>query len=67
MFSTNPKPWDVLKPNTEYVSETIYDERYNLCKGCEHFNKLLKTCNECNCFMFIKCGLKKANCPLGKW
>ncbi len=42
-------------------------ERYNICKSCDMFNKLTKTCKECGCFMPAKTKLKNNLCPLNKW
>lgn len=60
-------PWDILKPSTEYVSEETYKIRYEECKNCEHFISSIKVCSQCGCFMKIKCALKNAHCPIGKW
>lgn len=42
-------------------------ERLNICKECDRYNTLLKTCKECKCFMPIKVNLAGENCPIGKW
>ena len=59
--------WDTLKPSTEYVSKEIYSKRYSICKSCDNFISSIKVCNQCGCFMKIKCALKEAYCPIGKW
>ncbi len=43
------------------------EERYNICKSCDRFNKLTKICKECGCFMPAKTKLKNNFCPLNKW
>lgn len=40
---------------------------YDICKSCEYFRKMMKTCKICNCFMPLKTKLKNAKCPKGKW
>lgn len=60
-------PWDLLNPNTKYVSEDIYSNRYEICKSCEFFIKPTKQCNKCMCFMKVKCAMSWAHCPEGKW
>ena len=42
-------------------------DRYDTCKSCDRFNKYLKTCKECGCFMPLKVKLKNAYCPINKW
>lgn len=42
-------------------------QRYQICKSCEQFNSVLKTCKECRCFMPGKVTLSKKKCPLSKW
>jgi hypothetical protein len=63
----NAMPWDLLSPNTVYVPEEVYSERYETCKSCEHFNKITRMCKQCHCFMKIKCAIDYAFCPVGKW
>lgn len=43
------------------------EKRYDICKKCDHFRKLTKTCDICNCLMFAKTKLENSNCPIGKW
>lgn len=61
------KPWDILNPKTEYISDEIHENRYNICLSCPELIQLTKQCKQCGCFMNLKTKLKKANCPLGKW
>jgi len=61
------RPWDVLKPSTEFVSEEISSSRYNICKQCPELINLTKQCKQCGCFMAVKSKLSNASCPLGKW
>ena len=42
-------------------------KRYAICKSCDNLNKTNAMCNQCNCFMRIKCLIPSAKCPLGKW
>ena len=61
------RPWDVLKPSTEFVSEEISSLRYDICKQCPELINLTKQCKQCGCFMAVKSKLSNASCPLGKW
>lgn len=61
------RPWDVLNPNTEYVSEEISSSRYNLCNQCPEFLNVTKQCKQCGCFMVLKTKMLESSCPLGKW
>jgi uncharacterized paraquat-inducible protein A len=65
--SDDVKPWDLLKPSTQYVSDDEAGERYSVCLKCPELNELTKRCNECGCFMAVKTKLKLAVCPLNKW
>ena len=62
----NAKPWDLLNTDN-YVSEEVYDERYNICQKCEFLFTPTKTCKKCGCFMFLKCAVNTAKCPIDKW
>lgn len=61
------RPWDLLNPNTEYVTADEAKARLDMCKGCERFVKNTQQCLECGCFMNLKTKLKLATCPLHKW
>lgn len=42
-------------------------DRMEICKSCDLFRKITKTCSVCNCFMPIKSTIKGADCPENKW
>jgi hypothetical protein len=42
-------------------------DRYEVCRGCEHFNAQDTRCTQCGCRMKIKVNLTTAECPIGKW
>ena len=43
------------------------EERLNICKKCEYFDKDLVRCKVCGCFMKIKTALAAAHCPKYYW
>jgi hypothetical protein len=59
-------PLDLLN-SKNYINKEIRDNRYEICKGCEHFFNPIKMCRECGCNMPLKTWLKEASCPIGKW
>lgn len=61
------RPWDLFNKKMGRVPVEIHDERYNICKGCEHFLKITKQCTKCGCFMHEKTKLSDAECPINKW
>ncbi len=61
------KPWDIINPNTEWVSDEIKESRYSICKQCPEFIDLTTQCKKCGCVMKIKSGIQAATCPIGKW
>ena len=61
------RPWDLLNPNTEYVSKEEAELRFEVCKQCPQLIKATNQCKECGCFMNLKTKLAKADCPLHKW
>lgn len=60
-------PTDIINPNTEWVDESLFNQRYSICKTCPELIKLTKQCKRCGCFMAVKSKMKAASCPLGKW
>lgn len=59
-------PFDLLNSNN-YTTKDIRNDRYEVCKGCEHFFNPIKMCRECGCSMPLKTWLTDATCPVGKW
>jgi hypothetical protein len=50
-----------------FVSDEVYEERINICKGCEKYNDLESRCKECGCFIPAKAKIIIDSCPLNKW
>jgi hypothetical protein len=50
-----------------FVSFDKAKERYAICKGCEFFGSVTRSCSECGCFMPAKVCITVAECPLRKW
>lgn len=61
------KPWDILNPNTKYLSDEDANKRLDICKKCPKLIKATSQCKECGCFMNLKTKMEHATCPLGKW
>lgn len=61
------RPWDMVNPNVQHVSEDIQQARYSMCLECPELINLTKQCKKCGCLMPMKTKLKHAECPLGKW
>ena len=53
--------------NGEFVDSGVSNQRYDICKTCDLFNRILLICNSCGCFMPAKIKLVNADCPEGKW
>jgi hypothetical protein len=50
-----------------FTSDTVKKVRLELCEACDDFNKSMRTCGNCGCFMDIKVNLKRSKCPKNKW
>jgi len=61
------RPWDMINPNVEHVSEDDAKMRLEICKACPFLIKSTTQCKKCGCFMQAKTKLKHAECPVGKW
>lgn len=51
-------------PETD--EETIRN-RFEVCHGCEHFDKDRTACRKCGCHLEIKIRWADQKCPIGKW
>lgn len=60
-------PFDMLNPQTKFLSEEQKNERYQICLSCPELIKVTTQCKKCGCFMAVKTKLEAAKCPLGKW
>jgi hypothetical protein len=60
------KPWDLLNPEA-YTTESVANERLEICRQCPEFIALTSQCKKCGCFMAFKTKLSEATCPLNKW
>lgn len=61
------RPWDIIDPTIDKLSEEDSAKRYEICKACPELIKLTKQCKKCGCFMVAKTKLPAATCPIGKW
>ena len=55
------------KDGFKKVSDDVFKERMDICRGCEHFNAESERCNNCGCFLNIKATWNSEKCPLSKW
>lgn len=49
------------------VDSEVFQERYDICKTCEHFNAEKVKCKECGCHLPSKLLEAFEDCPIGKW
>jgi hypothetical protein len=63
----NTRPWDLIDPRTQFLSDEEANQRYSICLECPELIKLTKQCKKCGCFMFAKTRVQNAVCPLNKW
>ena len=56
-----------IKSGFKNVSHKEYIERYNICKGCWHFDRKKIKCKDCGCYIKVKARLKIEDCPQGYW
>jgi hypothetical protein len=61
------RPWDVLNPNIEQVSNEEQARRFDICKACPELIALTSQCKKCGCIMSLKTKIEKAVCPIGNW
>jgi hypothetical protein len=55
------------KDGFKNVDDKIFNERIDICKSCEFYNKSYNKCNVCGCFLDIKATWNSEKCPTGKW
>ena len=61
------RPWDLLKPSTEYIGTDLAKERLSICQACPFYFKPTTQCKKCGCIMKVKTTLSNAACPIDKW
>lgn len=50
-----------------FVDQKARDDRLEICKACEEYNKTRRQCKKCKCIMPAKVMFHQARCPIGKW
>lgn len=50
-----------------FVPKDQAQQRYNICKSCEHFTKVTTMCSKCKCIMKLKVTFTDSKCPIDKW
>lgn len=58
---------DAISGASVFVNDFEEQRRYDICQGCDSFDRMRKRCRECGCFMKKKVVFSAAKCPLGKW
>jgi hypothetical protein len=61
------RPWDMLNPNVDRVSDEEHTRRFAICKACPELLPVTNQCKKCGCIMNLKTKIEKATCPIGKW
>lgn len=61
------RPWDLFNKNIGRVTDSIKQERMEICRNCEFFVSLTQQCTKCGCIMPAKTSLPNAVCPVHKW
>lgn len=41
--------------------------RYEICKNCIDYRKIIDQCKVCGCIMSLKTKISSSTCPKGKW
>jgi hypothetical protein len=49
------------------VMKGVYKIRLDTCRSCDSFQKHLRMCKECGCFMPAKARALNSTCPRNKW
>lgn len=49
------------------TTREIYKSRLETCRKCESFQRTVKLCKECGCFMPAKARAKSSTCPKNNW
>ena len=53
--------------NKFFVSDEIYKDRLDICKGCKYYFRPTGSCKVCLCFMSIKARISLMECPQKYW
>ena len=64
--------WDVINESLRkgaplQVSDSIYNERLEICKSCDWYDPEQIRCKECGCWLEQKARWSLDSCPIGKW
>ena len=51
----------------QLVDPETRQKRLSLCRDCQHYEPVKKTCKQCGCFLELKTRYSHQSCPLDKW
>lgn len=57
----------VVKQGVLLVEDSKFQERKQICIGCESFEPAQSRCLKCGCFMNLKARFAGSVCPMQKW
>jgi hypothetical protein len=66
MGGEDPMKW-IPQPEPEVVDADVYEERLNICFGCEKLDMATTVCTVCRCEVHEKNRLATSYCPIHKW
>lgn len=55
------------KDGFKKVSDEEFENRMQICRGCEFFDADSSRCKNCGCFLKIKASWNSEKCPIDKW
>jgi hypothetical protein len=50
-----------------YASDTLYNQRLEICKTCNFYDEEQNRCKHCGCWLKYKARFKAGVCPVRKW
>jgi hypothetical protein len=61
------RSWQKLGRKFWRIPRDVKNQRYGICRECEHFIPLTTQCRLCLCAMGVKTWFAGFACPVGKW
>ena len=67
MFTASDALKETILMTAEFVPQDLKKVRLEICKGCDKFKRLARSCGICGCQMDLKVLYAKSECPQQKW
>jgi len=58
---------DLILGQAQFSTKEVADARMAVCTTCPNFQKIMRVCSSCGCFLPAKVKFQNSSCPINNW